>query len=105
MARAARVRAVVFGTETRPRLTVFRSNRYIVAQLINDEKGKTIAAISSKNLQKGTKQERAAHAGKLIAEQAIKAGIKKVVFDRKSYRYHGRVRAFAEGARKTGLIF
>lgn len=103
--RVARVRSRVVGTKEKPRLSVFRSNRYIQAQLVDDEKGVTIAAVSSREDKKGTKQEKATRAGELIAQRAKEVGITKAVFDRRSYRYHGRVRAFAEGARKGGLVF
>lgn len=111
LARHKRVRKKVYGTTERPRLAVFRSNRYIYAQLINDEKGETICAASSleKNLREtlsSTKDKEAAAAvGKLIAERALKKGIKKVVFDRGGYNYHGRVKILAEATREAGLEF
>ncbi len=105
--RARAVRAKVFGIADRPRLSVFRSNRFIYTQLVNDEKGVTLASASSKDLSKEAhkklKKEQAFLVGALLAEKAKKLGITKAVFDRGSYRYHGRVGAVAEGARKTGL--
>lgn len=109
--RHLRVRKKVFGTGEVPRLCVFRSNRYISCQLINDEEGRTLASASSmeKELReklKSTKNKEAAVAvGKLIAERARKLGIKKVVFDRAGYKYHGRVKALADAAREAGLEF
>lgn len=136
--RHKRVRAKVFGTVQRPRLCVFRSAKHIYAQLIDDEKGKTLVAASDSELKKGknkqikgkeprTKRKEPASAkamagkeasagkagkvaiayevGKLIAKKAIKKKIEKVVFDRGGYKYHGRVKALAEGAREGGLKF
>ncbi len=100
--RANRTRAKLFGTKASPRLAVFRSNKFIYAQLIDDEKHATLASASDKTA-KGTKTERATHVGAAIAAVAVKLGITKAVFDRRSYRYHGRVKALAEGARKGGL--
>ena len=99
-----RVRAAISGTSEMPRLAVFRSNKEIYAQLINDIDGKTIAAASSKHIN-GTKIEQASAVGKSIAEKSIAAGVSKVVFDRGGYLYHGRVKALAEGARESGLKF
>jgi large subunit ribosomal protein L18 len=103
------IRKNVSGTAEKPRLAVFRSNKHISAQMVNDVKGVTLAAITSnaKDLAdiKGTKSEVAQKTGEVFAEKAIKAGISEVVFDRSGYRYHGRVKAFAEGARKGGLKF
>ena len=90
----------------RPRLSVYRSNTYISVQLIDDEKRQTVASASSRNVkEKGTKTEVAKKVGLLIAEEAKKAGIKEVVFDRGGKAYHGRVKAIAEGAREGGLEF
>ncbi|CAN5515022.1 50S ribosomal protein L18 [soil metagenome] len=103
-----RIRRVVKGTAERPRLSVFRSNKQIYAQLINDLDGVTIAAASSavKDFAvKGKKVDVAKEVGKLIAEKATQAGIKAVVFDRGGFLYHGRVKALAEGAREAGLQF
>ena len=99
-----RVRATISGTSEMPRLAVFRSNKEIYAQLINDIDGKTIAAASSKDA-KGTKIEQASAVGKAIAEKSIAIGVSKVVFDRGGYLYHGRVKALADGARESGLKF
>jgi len=107
--RHKRVRAKVFGTAQVPRLCVFRSNKHIYAQLIDDEKGKTLVAASDLEIKykkkKITKNEKALEVGKLIAKKAMEKKIKKVVFDRGGYKYHGRVKALAEGAREGGLIF
>jgi large subunit ribosomal protein L18 len=105
--RHKRVRRHIYGTAERPRLVVFRSNRGIAAQLVDDTTGRTLAAASSVNLgsAKGTKSEQAAEVGKLLAENAKKADVKGVVFDRGGYLYHGRVKALAEAAREGGLEF
>lgn len=102
-----RTRAKIFGGEIRPRLAVFRSNRYIYAQIINDQGGKTIISVSEKELDGGkiTKTDRARKLGNLIAQKALKNNIHSVIFDRRWYRYHGRIKAFAEGARSAGLVF
>ena len=102
--RGRRVRAKIKGTAERPRLTVFRSNRSIELQLINDVEGKTIVMATTKEVKEAKgKTQASEEAGKLIATRAIKAGIKKAVFDRGHYRYHGRVKAAVDGARKSGL--
>ena len=106
--RHRRVRGKVFGTAERPRLVVFRSNRGIEAQLVDDLEGKTLAAASWLQLKKGfkgSKTEQAAEVGKLLAQNAKQANVETVVFDRGGYLYHGRVRALAEGAREGGLTF
>ncbi len=103
-----RIRKIVSGTEARPRLSVFRSNKGIDAQLIDDVSGKTLVAVSSREKgidTKGTKIEVAANVGKALAEKASKAGIESVAFDRNGYLYHGRVKALADGAREAGLKF
>ena len=104
-----RIRKVVKGTTETPRLTVFRSNKEIYVQLIDDLGAKTITAASSQveeiASQKVTKIEKAKLVGKLIAEKAIQAGISNVVFDRNGYLYHGRVKSLAEAAREGGLKF
>lgn len=103
-----RIRKIVSGTQSQPRLTVFRSNNEIYAQIINDENGATLVAASSiqKDVKaKGNKTEIASIVGKAIAEKAIKAGIEKIAFDRGGYLYHGRVKALAEAAREGGLKF
>ncbi len=90
----------------RLRLSVFRSARHIYAQVIDDEQGRTVAEANSKMLApKGNKTEQAKEVGKVLAERAVAAGVKGVVFDRGSFRYHGRVKALAEGAREGGLEF
>jgi large subunit ribosomal protein L18 len=103
--RRRRVRAKVRGTATRPRLAVFRSNRGISAQLIDDDAGRTLAAVTwTEDPLKGLdRMEQASQAGKLLAERAGQAGVQRAVFDRGGYRYHGRVKALAEGAREGGL--
>jgi len=105
--RRRRVRAKVRGTAERPRLSVFRSNRGIHAQLIDDGAGHTVAAVSwiEPELRDLAPMEQAKRAGALIAERARAAGIETCVFDRGGYKYHGRVRALAEGAREGGLRF
>lgn len=105
MRRAARNRAKIFGTALRPRLSVFRSNKFTYAQLINDEASRTLVSASSREVKDGkkSKAELARLVGKLLAERAEKLGIKSAVFDRGAYKYHGRVRALAEGARSGGL--
>ena len=105
--RHKRVRKDVFGTAERPRLVVFRSNRGIAAQLVDDAEGKTLAAASwlDKKGAKGSKADQAAEVGKLLAANAKKAGIQSVVFDRAGYLYHGRVKALADAAREGGLEF
>jgi large subunit ribosomal protein L18 len=106
--RHRRVRGKVRGTAERPRLAVFRSNKGISAQLVDDDAARTLAAASWLNLKKsfkGTKTEQAAEVGKLLAANATKAAIETVVFDRGGYLYHGRVKALADGAREGGLKF
>ena len=104
-----RIRKIVSGTEARPRLSVFRSNKEIYAQIVDDVTGKTISAASSRDKDvssaKGTKTEIAALVGKSVAEKAIKAGVNTISFDRSGYLYHGRVKSLAEGAREAGLKF
>ncbi len=102
----ASIRAKVSGTAERPRLTVFRSNSQIYAQVIDDLKGVTLASASSLGIKdKITKSEKAALVGKAIAEAAKKAGVEEVVFDRNGYLYHGRVQSLADAAREAGLKF
>ncbi len=103
--RRRRVRAKVSGTAERPRISVFRSNRGIAAQLVDDLSGRTLAAVSWTEADLRTKKgaEQAGEAGKRLAERAKAAGIESAVFDRGGYQYHGRVKAFAEGVREGGL--
>jgi large subunit ribosomal protein L18 len=105
--RRRRVRAKVRGTAERPRIAVFRSNRGIFAQLIDDDAGRTLAAVNwtEAGLRDLKPMEQATRAGELIAERAKAAGVDTVIFDRGGYRYHGRVKALAEGAREGGLSF
>ncbi|WP_411768620.1 50S ribosomal protein L18 [Winogradskyella sp. A3E31] len=104
-----RIRKIVSGTEARPRLSVFRSNKEIYAQIVDDVTGKTIAAASSRDKDiskaKGNKSEIATLVGKSIGEKAMKAGVETISFDRGGYLYHGRVKSLAEGAREAGLKF
>ena len=100
-----RISKNVNGTAERPRLSVFRSNKQIYAQVINDLTGKTLASASSLGLEAMPKKEQAAKVGELLAEKAQAAGITQVVFDRNGYLYHGRVKELADGARKGGLKF
>ena len=103
--RHLRVRKRVMGTAERPRLVVFRSLKHISAQLVDDVARRTIATVTSTTLDSGKKTEKSTEVGKLIAAKAKDAGITKVVFDRAGYRYHGRVKALADGAREGGLEF
>ncbi len=105
--RRRRVRARISGTAERPRLSVFRSNRGIFAQLIDDRAGHTLAAVNwiEPELRKLTATEQARKAGELLAERAKAAGVETCIFDRGGDRYHGRVQALAEGAREGGLAF
>ncbi len=109
--RKRRIRKKVFGTPERPRLTVYRSNSEIYAQLIDDLEGHTVAAAGSNDSEKGEelsemeKKEQAFQVGQMLAERAQEKGIAKAVFDRNGFIYHGRVAAVAEGAREAGLQF
>jgi large subunit ribosomal protein L18 len=106
--RHRRVRGKIRGTAERPRLAVFRSNKGIFAQLVDDDTGRTLAGASWTGLPKsfkGDKTEQAAEVGKRLAAAAKSAGIEAVVFDRGGYLYHGRVKALADGAREGGLVF
>lgn len=105
--RKARVRAKIFGTAERPRLNIFRSLKHFYTQLIDDEKGVTMATAKDAEIKdkNDKKTDIAFKVGELIAAKAIKLGIKKVVFDKSDYKYHGRVKAAADGARKGGLKF
>ena len=105
--RRRRVRAKVHGSAERPRISVFRSNRGVFAQLIDDESGRTLAAVNwtEDELKSLKRMEQASKAGQLLAERAKAAGIETAVFDRGGYQYHGRVKALAEAAREAGLSF
>lgn len=105
--RRRRVRARVSGTAERPRLSVFRSNKGIFAQLIDDTEGRTLAAVNwiEPELRKLTATDQAKKAGELLADRAKAAGVETCVFDRGGYQYHGRVKALADGAREGGLAF
>ena len=103
--RHTRIRARVIGTEERPRLAVFRSNRFVYAQLIDDGKGVTIAAANSRTEKGATARERAAAVGKAIADGAKAKGVTKAVFDRGGFQYQGVIAALADGAREGGLSF
>ncbi|MGV7105338.1 50S ribosomal protein L18 [Flavobacterium sp. U410] len=102
-----RIRKIVSGTAAQPRLSVFRSNKEIYAQIIDDVNGTTLVSASSrdKEVANGTKTEIANAVGKLVAERALNAGISTISFDRGGYLYHGRVKSLAEGAREAGLKF
>ena len=104
-----RIRKIVSGTSSQPRLSVFRSNKEIYAQIVDDVTGTTISAASSRDKDissaKGNKTELAALVGKSVAERALKAGVDTISFDRGGYLYHGRVKSLAEGAREAGLKF
>ncbi|MGD1973336.1 MAG: 50S ribosomal protein L18 [Desulfobacterales bacterium] len=109
--RKKRIRKKIYGTSERPRLSVFRSSRHIYAQIIDDTAGRTLVAASTVD-QKAkdapkfeNKVEAANFVGKIVGERALNQGIKKVVFDRNGFLYHGRVKSLSEGARKTGLVF
>ncbi len=100
-----RIRAKLFGTAEMPRLAVFKSNKRIYAQIIDDSKSKTLASASDIKTTKGSPIERSKEVGKTIAENAKKAGITKVVFDRGGFKYTGRIKELAESARANGLVF
>lgn len=108
--RSIRIRAKISGSKDKPRLCVFRSGRFIYAQIIDDSLGKTLAAAAEREIKaaegtKITKIEKAKLVGQLLAKKALAAKINKVVFDRNGYKYHGRVKALADSAREGGLIF
>ncbi|MDT8400178.1 MAG: 50S ribosomal protein L18 [Bacteroidales bacterium] len=105
-----RIRKKIYGTSERPRVSVFRSNKQIYAQVIDDESGKTLLSASSRekdiaSAAKGNKTDQAAMVGKLLANKCKEAGIENIVFDRGGYKYHGRVKSLAEAARESGLKF
>lgn len=101
----ARIRGKISGTAARPRMSVFRSNKQIYVQLVDDNEGKTLVCASSKGITEGNKTEIAAKVGKAIAEKALAAGVTEVVFDRNGYLFHGRVKSLADAAREGGLKF
>lgn len=105
--RHRKIRTTIIGTAIKPRLNVFRSNRGMYIQLIDDSAGKTLVSANMKELEKATikKIDQAFALGELLASKAVKLNISEIVFDRGGYKYHGRVKAVAEGARKGGLIF
>ena len=103
--RKARVRAKVHGTEERPRLSIFKSHKYIYAQIVNDDKGHTLVSAHTMDSKAKSPVERAQELGALLAKKAKESKITKVVFDRGGYIYHGRVRHLAEAARQAGLKF
>jgi large subunit ribosomal protein L18 len=105
--RRRRVRAKVRGSAERPRISIFRSNRGVFAQLIDDDSGRTLASVSwtEGDLRGLARMEQAKRVGELLAQRAGEAGVQEAVFDRGGYQYHGRVRALAEGAREGGLRF
>lgn len=103
--RHKKVRKKILGTKERPRLSVFRSNQHIYAQIINDEDGKTLVSASDVKSAEKQKSKRAYEVGKKLAEKALKVKIKKVVFDRGGFLYHGRIEQLAKGAREGGLRF
>ncbi len=100
-----RIRGKISGTAQRPRMTVFRSNKAIYVQLIDDLAGKTLCAASSKGITEGTKIEVSEKVGEAVAKKALEMGITQVVFDRNGYLFHGRVKSLADAARKAGLKF
>lgn len=107
MRRARRIKKKVFGTALMPRLAVYRSNRFVSVQLIDDNAGRTLASVSSRGIHKPSEKKAknidAFSVGEAIGKKAITMGIAKAVFDRRSYKFHGRVRGVAEGAKKSGL--
>lgn len=103
--RHKRVRARIFGSKNRPRLSVFRSSQHLHLQLIDDQSGRTLASVNTLKSRGGDKTSQAKAAGSKLAEKALEKGISEVVFDRGGYKYHGRVKAAAESAREKGLKF
>jgi len=101
----AKIRSRISGTKERPRLSVFRSNKFIYAQVIDDTAGKTLMQTSDVKITKGTKTERAKQVGKAIGEACVVGKIKKVVFDRNGFKYTGRIKLVADEARAAGLVF
>jgi len=105
--RKLRIKAKVFGGDLRPRLSLYKSSRHLFAQIVNDQKGVTLASVSDLEAKKGSKSKKEVffEAGKLIAQKAIKKKVKSVVFDRGGFKYHGHLSEFAKGAREGGLDF
>ncbi len=101
----AKIRAKIFGTSTRPRLSVFRSNKFIYAQIINDQLGRTLAQANDVKIKEGTKTHRAKEVGKMIAKAYLKMKLDKVVLDRNGFKYTGRIKTVADEARSAGLKF
>ena len=97
------IRSKISGTSVRPRLVVNRSNKFIYAQLVDDVSHKTLLSLDDRSIKNGTKTERASKLGEKLAKEALKLKIKSVVFDRRGYKYHGRVKSLADGARQAGL--
>lgn len=100
-----RVRAKVSGTAERPRLSIYKSNTRVIAQIVDDERGATLAAVTSNEIKTGTPREKAEKAAEMLAKKAGEKGVKKVVFDRGGFQYQGTIKAFADAARKAGLEF
>ena len=100
-----RIRKIISGTAEKPRLSVYRSNKEIYAQIVDDVAGKTLVSVSSRTIKAATKAEAAKAVGKAIAEKATKSGVATVAFDRNGYLYHGRVKVLADAAREAGLKF
>lgn len=103
--RINRVRSIVSGTKERPRFAVYRSLKHVYAQIIDDDNGNVLVMADDRKIKKGTKSERASMVGKDIAKKAKEAGILEVVFDRRSYKYHGRIKVLADSAREQSLKF
>ena len=101
----SKIRAKIFGTKERPRLSVFRSNNYIYAQIINDDKGETIVSSSDITMKTGSKMDRSKKVGEEVAKNALSKGVKSCVFDRNGFKYTGRIKALADSARASGLSF
>lgn len=103
--RHTRVRATIFGTAKRPRVSVFKSNKNVFVQFIDDSVGKTLIGKSFDTKEKGTKSEKTVKLAENLAKEAVRAGIKEVVFDRGGFKYHGRIKIVAESLRKSGIKF
>jgi len=103
--RKMKIREKISGVPSKPRLSVFRSNKFIYGQLIDDLSGKTLFCVSTKEVKSGNKVSSSFEAGKVLAQKLITSGVDKAVFDRNGYKYHGRIKSFADGAREGGLKF